>query len=102
MFESLCDSQNPNGESWLKSWLGHALQKKPNETPQKNRSRSPSDDRKEAAPPIGTSTARIPHNLAAWLGQRTLEIGVSHSQEPRQMVFPCAWVLDDPSENKTA
>jgi len=52
-------------------------------------------DLREAAP-------QIPANLAAWLSQRTPEIGLSHSQVPREMVFQLAMVLDYSAEDKTS
>jgi len=48
------------------------------------------------------ATPQIPANLAAWLSERTPEIGLSHSQRPREMVFQLAMVLDYRSENQTS
>ena len=44
----------------------------------------------------------LPPNLAAWLSERTPEIGFPHSQGPREMVFQLAMVLDYSAEDKTS
>jgi len=44
----------------------------------------------------------LPADLAAWLSERTPEIGLSHPQRPREMVFQLAMVLDYRSENQTS